>query len=365
MPEGQCNVTGRKDINRLAPGNEKVTYSEAIRSGFRLVNRNLQLVAIQAGLMLANCVGFFVIVMIPLVMAFVVFGFDLAGLRETGHLFNTLQNTPALLSKYFGLVLVVLTSFLIYIVAAAMLWLFVFGGAAGVIGRSIVEPSRKFSMKGFLAEARRLFAPLLWYALLIGLMLIAAAFVMSILSGGASAVVSVARTQDSTLALFLGIFFSLVLILIGLSLILGILATAVYGVSVIYFKEKGTARSLKITVGYLWDHPEAFWLYVLLLCGYVLASFVLVLVVYPFNIIPFVGPLISFPFRILSYLVQGYLGLVITGITFSYYHSSHSKSGEDRGKDKPEQAFNPADESSIGPEDTSPFQDPGPEIPPS
>ena len=35
-----------------------MTYSDAIKNGFRLVNKNWQLVLIQFGMMLVNCIGF-------------------------------------------------------------------------------------------------------------------------------------------------------------------------------------------------------------------------------------------------------------------------------------------------------------------
>lgn len=365
MPEGQRpnGLANRRFVCDLQYfKGMTVTYYEALKSGFRLVNRNLQLVAIQAGLMLVNCVGFFVIVGIPLFIAFVIFGVDLAGVGEIRHIIGTFQNPADLFSKYFGLVLIVLISFLVYIIVVTTLWLFVFGGAAGIIGGSITEPSRKFTMHGFFREARRLFAPIMWYSLLIGLIFIAAAFVLGFLSGGVAAIVSAARSQDSTLALFLGIFFSLLTVLIGLSLILCILATAVYGIAVIYFRGEGAGRSLRIAARYLWEHPDAFWLYVLLLCGYALASFLLMLVVYPFNLIPFVGPLISFPFQIVSYVIQGYFGLVIIGVVFSYYYSS-SKNEKAAAEDKAGPT-GPGDEGSIRAEDIFPSQDGVREIPP-
>ena len=326
-----------------------MTYSEAFKNGIKLVNRNLQLVAIQAGLMLIDCIGFFIIVGIPLGIAFVIFGLDLTGLKELGRVFSTLKNPMDLLTRYFGLVVIVLISLLIYITMVTTLWLFVFAGTTGIIGGAVVDPGRKFTLGGFFREARRFFVPLMWFSLLIGLIFIAAALVMGLLSGGAAAVVSAAKSQDSTLALFLGIFSSLLLILIGVVLVLGIFATAVYGVAVIYFRGEGAMRSLVTAAGYLWDRPDAFWLYVLLICGYVLTSFMLMLVVYPFSLIPFFGPIIYFPSRIVSYVIQGYLGLLIMGVVFSYYDST---------------SCHPDDKSSSPPEDTSPFQVPGQETPP-
>ena len=336
-----------------------MTYSEALRQGVRLVNRNLHLVAIQAALLIVDCVGFFIIVGIPLGIAFVIFGLDLAGLKELGHTLGTLQNPLDLLTRYFGLVMIVIVSLLIYIIIVTTLWLFVFGGMVGIIGTGVVEPFSKFSMRAFVKEARRLFVPLMWYSLLIGLVFIGAALFMGFLSGGAGAVVSAAKSQDSTLALFLGIFCSLLLVLIGLGLVLGILATAVYGVAVIYFKGEGAVRSFATAVGYLWHNPDAFWLYVLLLTGYAVISFALMLVIYPLNLVPLLGPVIFFPFRLLSYVFQGYLGLVIMAVVFSYYHSQSSGTENARPQEAAETPGPPVDEGSSWAEDISSSEVPG------
>lgn len=86
-------------------------YADAVKSGFRLVNRNWQLVVVQAGMMLANCLGFFVIVGIPLFIAFVVFGLDLTGLAQTRDIMGLLSRPSDLITKYMGLVLIVVVCF--------------------------------------------------------------------------------------------------------------------------------------------------------------------------------------------------------------------------------------------------------------
>jgi hypothetical protein len=302
-----------------------MTYSQAIRSGFRLVNSRWQLVAIQAGLMLFNCVAFFVMIGIPLGIAFIIFGLDLTGLAEVKDVFAMVRNPAELFSKYFGLVLIVLSSFLFYILLVTTLGLYVFGGAVGVIGRSILEPDLKFSMRGFFAEARRLFFPIMWYSLVAGIVFIVIAFVLGLLGGGGAAVVSAAKSQDSTLALFLGIFFSLVLVLIGISLVFVAIAVAVYGIAVLFFRGEGAMKSFRGGFRFVWDHQSAFWLYAILLAGYIAVSFLVMLIVYPFNLIPIIGTIISIPFQILSYAVQGYLGLVIIAVVFTYYYELEIK----------------------------------------
>jgi len=310
-----------------------MTYSESIKSGFRLVNEKWQLIAIQAGMMLANCIGFFIMVGIPLGVAFVIFGLDLTGLAEMKDLLNLFRNPAELLSKYFWLILTVAMSFLLYIAVVTTVWLYVFSGSAGIIGRSVAEPSFKFSMRDFFSEAKRLFFPLMWFSLVIGLVFLLVAFALGFLSGGVAALVSLAKSQDSTLALFIGIFFSLVVLLTGAGMILIVLAITVYGVAILYFKRQGAMKTLKEAVLFLWENPKAFWLYIIVLCGYILVSFILMLVVYPFNLIPIIGTIISLPFQILLYVVQGYLGLVILAVVFtSYYNARNGGNRTDTGE---------------------------------
>jgi hypothetical protein len=301
-----------------------MTYTDAVKSGFRLINRNWQLVVVQAAMMIANCIGFFVIVGVPLGIAFIIFGLDLTGLAETRDIMALFSDPSALLSKYMGLVLIVVTSFLIYILIVATVGLFVFAGSAGTIGLAILDPSRKFSMKLFFAEGKRIFFPLTWFSMFMGLVFIAITFLLGLLGGGVAVIVQSARSQDSTLALFLGIFFSLLLALIAISIILAAIAVTVYGIAVLFFKTEGAIRSFRDAVTFLWNRQSAFWLYVILFFAYLVASFGLVLFTYPFILVPVVGTIISFPLQLLS----SYLGLAILATIFVYYHEAEIRKPE-------------------------------------
>ena len=336
-----------------------MTYSDAIKGGFRLINRKWQLIAVQAGMMLFNCVTFFVLVGIPLGIAFIMFGLDLTGLAELNDLVGMLKDPAALLSKYFGLVLTVLICLLVYIVLVTLVGLYVFSGSIGTIGRSLLEPSPGFSLRSFHNEARKLFSPLMWYSLVVGLVFLGITFVLGLLGGGVAVAVSSAKSYDSTLALFLGIFFSLVLVLIGLSVILVALAATVYGTAVLFFRREGSFRSFNEAVKFLWDKPNSFWLYVILLSGYVATSFLVMLVVYPFNLIPILGPVIAFPFQIVSYVVRGYLGLVLLAAVFIYYFDGEIK--EEPAAPSPHYPADSTAGHSGMDEDISLPEDPGPE----
>jgi hypothetical protein len=299
-----------------------MTNMEAIKGGFGLVNKNWQLVLIQLSMVFISSIGFFIIVGIPLAIAFIFFSIDLTEFANIRNIFSILKEPSDILSKYLGLFLVVLSSFLFYVVLVALLGIYVFGGSVGVIGRSIRERTSKFSVRVFFEEAKRLFSRLLGFTSVIGIILIIAAFALGILGGGIAALVSFAQTQDSTLALFFSTFFSLILVIAAVVIILGILSVTLYGIASLLFKGTGAMMSVKEASRYLIGHPNAFWLYTVLFACYLIASFVLILLSYPFTLIPIIGTILSFPYQLISYAFETYLGLIIIAAIFSYYYAT-------------------------------------------
>lgn len=299
-----------------------MTYIEAIKDGFRVVHRNWQLVLVQIGMVIVSTVGFFIIVGIPLAIAFIIFGIDLTRYTEIKDIFRILKEPSGIISKYLGLLLIVIASLLLYIILVSMLGIYVFGGTVGVIGRALRDRTLKFSMHTFFNEAKKLFLRVLGFTTLIGLILIAAAFVLGVLGGGIAALVSFAQSRDSTLALFLGTFFSLILMIIALILILGILSIALYGVASVFFKGTGPLKSIAEIIHYLVRNPLAFWLYATLFVGYILASFLVILLSYSLTLIPVIGTILSFPYQLISYVFQTYLGLAVIAAVFTYYYSA-------------------------------------------
>jgi hypothetical protein len=296
-------------------------YIEAMKDGFRLINRNWQLVLIQVGMVFMSSIGFFIIVGIPLAIAFIIFGIDLTELADVRDIFKIFRGPSDIISKYLGLILIILASIILYILVVAMLAIYLFGGSIGIIGRCLQDKTLKFTMQIFLHEAKRLFLRLLGFTSLIGLIFIAVAFLLGLLGGGIAAIISFAQGQDSTLALFFGTFFSFILVIVALMLILGILSITLYGFASLYFKGTGAFKSIREAVCFLLKFPNGFWLYTVLFIGYLLASFLLFLIGYPFTIIPVIGTILSFPYQLISYAFQTYLGLVIIAIILSYYYS--------------------------------------------
>jgi hypothetical protein len=299
-----------------------MTFGEAIKDGFRLINSNWQLVLIQISMLFISAIGAFIIVGLPLAIAFIIFGIDLTGLTDVRDVLGMLRGPSDILSRYLGLALIILTSILLYVLLVALLGIYVFGGSIGIIGRSLRERALKFHMGTFFGEAKRLFLRLLGFTSVIGVISIIAFFFLGVLGGGIAALVSFAQTQDSTLALFFGTFFSLILFVIALFVILGILSVALYGMASLFFKDTGPAKSVGEATRYLIRNPNAFWLYAILFLGYLVAFFLLILLSYPFTLIPVIGTILSFPYQLISYTFQTYLGLMIIAAIFAYYYST-------------------------------------------
>ncbi len=306
-------------------GQKFMTYSDAIKNSFKLINRNWQLVLIQIAMMIISCIGALIFIGIPLAIAFVMLGLDLTEATRLKDLLSTLRDPSEIISKYLGIVLVLIISFIIYLLVVTVIGLYVFGGSTGVIARAVRDAAFKFTSKAFFSEAKRLFFPLLGFTAIIGLIVIAIMVVILIFVIAVAAIVSISKGYDNTMAVFLGIFLSLIAIGISLILIVCAITLTLYGTAAIAFKGDRPWKATKETVRYLYNHPGALWLYCLLLMGYVVASFLLVLLGLPFDLIPVVGPVLAIPYQLFSYVAQSYLGLVITAVIFFYYFSSEVK----------------------------------------
>ncbi len=296
-------------------------YIEAIKSGFSTVNKNWQLVLIQIGMLFISIISFFVIVGIPFGIAFIIFGIDLTEFTDITDIFRILKSPSDTFSKYIILILLLTISLILYILFAIMLGLYVLGGSIGVIGRTLQENLTHFSFKDFTHEAKSLFLKLLGFTSVIGLIFILTAFFLSIIGGSIAAIISYAKEQESTLGLFFGTFFSLILVILSIAMIIFILAITIYGFAVLYFKKTGAFKSIKEAVNFLLKYPNGFWLYTVLFLGYFIILFLLGLLSYPFTLIPIIGTIISFPYQFLYYALQTYLSLVVIAIILSYYYS--------------------------------------------
>jgi len=163
---------------------------------------------------------------------------------------------------------------------------------------------------------------LVGFTSLIALIFLLVAFILGLLGGMVSAVVSIAKEQEATLALFLGIFFSLILFVVGLALVLATMSVTVYGSAIMAMRGAGPLKSLKDAVRYISGHADAFYLYCLVFVGYLFIIFIVTSVSYPIRLIPLIGSAMAIMYQFAAYAVQSYFGLVMIASIFCYYYFS-------------------------------------------
>lgn len=307
-----------------------MTYGETIKEGFGLIHRNWQLIVIQLAASVVGCVGFFVIVGIPLAITLIMLGIDLAELGNIKDMLGMLKEPSGLISRYRGLIVVLAASLIVYLLSVSIIWLYCLGGSAGLIRTSIKEPSVGFSMKGFLLEGKRLFLPLAGYMLGVGLMFAGALFLWGAL-GGLAVFVPHLLGLYGLLGVFMKVLFTLSVMFFGFIFILGLMALSIEGLVVLVFEGTGMRDSLKKGYDCLKERPETLGLYTLFIVGYFLIYFLLALIGFPFKYIPVIGTLLTLPFQLLSYLLQGYLCLAMLASSFAYYVSTFGRSIAEEG----------------------------------
>ncbi len=293
-----------------------MTYTEAIKQGFRVVNRNWQLVLVRIAVAVLSCIGFFFMVAIPLVIALLIIGISPVFLTQ-------IESSPdILMTQYFGIVIVGGLLFLIYILIVTSFGLYAFAAAAGTIARTVRDDSQKFSMKVFFEEGKRLFFPVLGFISIVGLIAIGIILCYAISGAVVTAAITYAKSQSLSLSMFLGVFFALIGVISGFFILFGLLSVTVYGVAAISLKGSRPVAALTETTGYLLKNPSAFYLYVIMASLYVIFSLILALAGLPLKAVPFIGLILSLPYQLLIYALQGYAGLLILAVAFVYYYQT-------------------------------------------
>lgn len=298
-----------------------MSYIASIKEGINTVHRNWQLIIIQFASLLLSCIAFFVVVGIPIAFAFIMLGLDLTEILRFKDFISAFKGSADLLNKYFGIAIIIILSLFLYLAFIVILWIFTFSGTIGTLKNSIMSIDYRFSLKSFFTEGKRFFFPAFFFSATVGIIFIILAFMLGLLGSAASAITEIAKTQEATLALFLSIFFSLILISAGVFLIIVTLSTAVYGIAYLTFNtSRQPCETLKGTVKYLYSAPSSIGFYVILLFGYIAAGFLITLISFPFTLIPIIGPILSMPYQVVAYILQGYVTLIMLSSVFHYYY---------------------------------------------
>ena len=171
-----------------------MTYISIIKHGIKTLHKNWQLVLIQFASVILSCISFFVVVGIPIFIAFVMFGLDMTEIMRLKDIVSVFKGSAELLQKYFLMAIVIIVSLLIYLSFIIVLWIFTIGGTIGVIRNSLLNESDRFTMKSFFNEGKKLFFPVFLFSSIISMVFLALTFVLGLLGGGAAAIIDTAKT---------------------------------------------------------------------------------------------------------------------------------------------------------------------------
>jgi hypothetical protein len=296
----------------------------AIKEGFGLIHRNWQLVLIQFVVSVLCFLGLLVIVVLPLTVALVMLGLDVGGVEGVEDLFQNMEDPLELLSNYMAIVGIVLLCVLVYLLFAFSIVLFSLGGSAGVIGASLKEPGEGFRTDFFFSEGKRLFLPLTGFTAIVGLIYLALLLALGLLAGAGALAWEALDAGGGQMGLFLKVLITLSLAA-GLFIVtfFSAVITAV-GIVVMVMEGMGPLGALGETFRHLDRRPGVVWLLLVLAAGYITIQFTLALVGYPLQSIPVVGLVVALPYHVLTYVVQGYLNLVILASIFAHYRGTTS-----------------------------------------
>lgn len=299
-----------------------MNYIRVIREGISTVNHSWQLVIAHLISAILSFLSFFLIVGIPISIAFVMFGLDLTEILRLKDLTELIRSSFGLLKKYFAMAIVIITSLLFYFTFIFTLWLFTIAGSAGTLSSLIKNETSKFTSKIFFSEGKRLFASIFGFSALVSIILMFFAFLLGILGGGISSIIEIAKNQETVLALFLGIFFAAIIFVTGIFSIVIVLSFVVYGIAHIALNKISPLTAFKQTLKYLYKNPSSVGFFSILLIASTLAIFTVFLLGSPIVLIPFLGPFLSPLYQLASTLIQAYINLVVLASAFNFYYKT-------------------------------------------
>jgi|Deesub1362A_J573_1020465.scaffolds.fasta_scaffold00013_147 hypothetical protein len=303
-----------------------MTYIEAIKEGFRQVHKNWQLILMRLIGAVLNCLGFFVIVGVPLTAAIIMLGISIEEITRIRELLDTIKDPTEIIKNYLSITFIIVLSLTVYLLFAYSVWIYVFGASAGVLGNSIKDASSRFSFGMFMSEGKRLFFPITGYTILISFIFLGIALLLSMLGGIITTVSESFIQSETTFGLFLRVLFALTFLTLGLLITFALFTIMIQGVSVLVFDRDGVITALKKAYRFLNSHPSAIYLYGIVYSGYVGVHILLVVFGYPLKFMPEIGTLLSLPYQLISYIVRIYFFLVALASALVYYR--HTTSGD-------------------------------------
>jgi len=286
---------------------------ECIREGFKLANKNVQLVIISALVSIINLISFFIILGLPVIAALVYLGFDLTQARD---MFPSILKDPSeLIANYLGVIFLILTSFILYVAFTFVLYVYALGGTLGILKDSAVNTGFEFSLASFFKEARINLSSLLGLISLVMLGVMALFILFMVTGGVAAGVINAVTKSRSMMEMFFSSFALLSIVVFTVMIIFAGLVFGIYSVVVLVTDGKGAIDSISRTYNFLKQTPEALLYYLVLITVFVAANAVFYGIQIAVSVIPLFMPLAY----IINTVFQSYLAIVVWSFLIVYY----------------------------------------------
>jgi hypothetical protein len=286
---------------------------ECIREGFKLANKNVQLVIISTVVSVINLVSFFVILGLPVIAVLVYLGFDLAQAR--GMLPSILKDPSELVTNYLGVIFLLVTSFVLYLAFTSVLYVYALGGTLGVLKDSAVNIQYEFSLASFFKEAKINLSRLMGLITIVMLGVLVLFIIFMITGGIAAGVINAVTKSKGLLEIFFSSFTLLSLIVFSLVVVFAGLVFGVYSLVVLVTDGKGVMDSIGRTFDFLKQTPEALLFYLILIVGFIAANAVFYGIQIAVSVVPLFVPLVY----IINTVFQSYMAIVVWSFLIVYY----------------------------------------------
>lgn len=289
---------------------------ETIKDGFRLANRNLQLVVVRIIVTLINIAGLILFLGLPVLVAIAFLGFDLAQAKDM--LPSMIDNPFDIVSRYLGLVFLILAAVILYMLFSSLLILYSFSGIMGVLRSSAVNTQSKFKVSSFFKEAGRNFPRLLRLLSLVSLISLVLIIATLVIGGLSAAIMKSVTGAETTIEVFFSSFVTIFITIMSIIIILASIIFAVFSMVISVVTMEGAIASMSRAYNFIKEKPQSLLFCIVLFIGIITANAIFFTLQIPMQFMPFMMPLVY----LLNALGQSYLIIVMWSSLIIYYIKS-------------------------------------------
>jgi hypothetical protein len=289
---------------------------ETIKDGFRLANRNLPLVVIRIIVTFINLASLAVFLGLPVLVAIAFLGFDIAHAKDL--LPSIMDNPFDVVSRYLGLIFLLIAALILYMLFSSLLILYSFSGIMGVLRSSAVNTQFRFKVSSFFKEAGKNFFRL--FRLLSLVMIIAlASITATLVIGGISAAIMKSVTgAETTIEVFFSSFVTIFIIIISIIIILASIIFSVFSMVISVVTMEGAMATVSSAYNFIKEKPQSLLFCIILFVGIITVNAIFFSLQIPMQFMPFMMPLVY----LLNALGQSYLIIVMWSSLIMYYIKS-------------------------------------------